>query len=131
MIKAVVFDLDGTFYNTTILGLKFLFRHPLHFHRLMRFLRVREKLRPVEEIRRQQYEILSTIENRPFDVTKKYYDDLIYNKLFSLTPKARKDAMLTIGKLEAAGYKLGILTEYPYEIKLRRLGFHESALKIV
>lgn len=131
MIKAIVFDLDGTLYNKTILGLKFLWRYPFNFHRLMRFFRVRETLREHENIRDEQYKALSKIEKKGYQDTKDYYEDLIYNKLFSLTPEAKKEVKSTITKLKERGYKLGILTEFPYEVKLDKLGLDKSNFEII
>ena len=133
MIKAIVFDLDGTLYSRTILGLKFLLRYPFHCHRLMRFLRVRETLRTHQNInvKDEQYRVLSQIEKKGCEDTKSYYEELVYNKLFSLTPKAKEKVKSTIKKLKYRGYTLGILTEFPYEVKLKKLGLDESHFEIM
>ena len=131
MIKAIVFDIDGTLYSKTILLLRFLLRYPLHLNRLMRFVRVREMLRAHKNIKHEQYSLLSKIENKRYEDTKDYYEDLIYGKLFNLTPKAKREVKSTIKELKEKGYKLGILTECPYEVKLERLGLSKSDFEIM
>jgi putative hydrolase of the HAD superfamily len=74
---------------------------------------------------------LSQIENKEYEDTKVYYEDLIYNKLFSLTPKAKTKVKFTIKTLREMGYILGILTEFPYETKLKKLGIPQSDFEII
>jgi putative hydrolase of the HAD superfamily len=92
---------------------------------------VRNTLRSHNNIKQEQYRLLSQGDKRGYEDTREYYHELIYDKLFSLTPKATTEVRSTIRALRDRGYMLGILTEFPYETKLERLGLRQSDFAII
>ena len=129
-IKAVTFDLDGTFYPYTRIFSQSLFlavRHPLFF---MHFARIRleiRKIRPIKNFRKLQAQLLA---NRIAITYQESYDlieNLIYRKLIRAYKRIKPYPFLkeTLFRLKGDGLKMGVLSDFPVESKLYYLGLNE------
>jgi putative hydrolase of the HAD superfamily len=126
-ILGVSFDLDGTFYPSYRYYLRiipFMLRYPLF---LAAFGRTRKVLRKIEwegSLYDKQAEIIGGILRKDPGVIKERIERQIYRgweplfKRIKLFPHVRE----TLWALKERGFKLGLLSDFPPEAKLRNLG---------
>jgi len=133
-ISAVAFDLDGTLYPNYRLNIRllpFLCRHGLllaAFARARGIIRRRQKQSPsavLPDFYDYQARLTADLLHAPPERVKEKIERLIYRgwephflkiKLF---PHVRE----VLAELRAAGLKLGLLSDFPPENKLKNLGF--------
>jgi putative hydrolase of the HAD superfamily len=131
-IEGVAFDLDGTLYPNYRLNIKLL---PFIFKEmrlLTAFGKAREIIRREQEngavqnndFYGHQAEITAQILKAPAQTIKEKIDTLIYRGWEPLFKNIElyKNAPQTLAALRNAGYKLGLLSDFPPEKKLEYLG---------
>ncbi|MCL2179842.1 MAG: HAD family hydrolase [Treponema sp.] len=131
-IKGIAFDLDGTLYPN----------HDLYFQLIpfaakeMRLLSAFGKARNIirgeykessgnqDDFYQYQAEITAKILSAPAQLLKEKIDNLIYRGWEPLFKKIKlfKGVPETLNALRGAGYKLGLLSDFPPETKLENLG---------
>jgi len=134
-IEGVAFDLDGTLYPNYRLNVRLI---PFIFKEL-RFISAFGKARQIirdeqlkglalpEDFYRHQAEKLAGVLSLPKDSTdliKEKIDTLIYRGWEPIFKKVQlfKGVFETLAALKKAGYKLGLLSDFPPEIKIKYLG---------
>jgi putative hydrolase of the HAD superfamily len=131
-IEGIAFDLDGTLYPNYRLNIK-LFPFILKETRLLiAFGKARTIIRKEQEdgsvqqkdFYEYQAEITSKILGDPIDKIKEKIDLLIYKGWQPLFKKIEpfKNALLTLTAIRNAGFKLGLLSDFPPEKKLEYMG---------
>ncbi|MCL2443189.1 MAG: HAD family hydrolase [Treponema sp.] len=132
-IEGIGFDLDGTLYPNYRLNIK-LFSFALKEMRLLTaFGKARTIIRKEQEdesfiLRDNFYEyqtgITAKILSVPAEGLKEKIDRLMYRGWEPLFKKVKlfKGVMETLNSLRKAGYKLGLLSDFPPETKLENLG---------
>jgi len=137
-INAVAFDLDGTLYPNYSLNIRlvpFLFRHA---RLLSAFGRARNIIRREQtqagltltqpssgpDFHERQAQIIAEQLKEPQDEIRKIIERLIYRGWESLFLKVKlfPHVKETLEELRAAGLKLGLLSDFPPETKLKYLG---------
>jgi len=136
-ISAVAFDLDGTLYPNYSLNLRllpFLFRH---WKLLMAFGGARNTIRREQARAEQtagpsspadfydrQAELVAFRLKSPKGEIREIIDRLIYRgwEPFFLKIKPFRHVKEVLGELKARGIKLGLLSDFPPETKLKHLG---------
>ena len=129
-IKGIGFDIDGTLYNNAFMYLcsipSFL-KHPrlvMHFSQARTDIR---KIRPITNFRRTQARLvagtmhISEVTARVM-IEKKLYAD--WEILFRLIRPFR-GLEKGLAELRGAGYKLGVLSDFPVQNKLKFLGLED------
>jgi putative hydrolase of the HAD superfamily len=131
-IEGVAFDLDGTLYPNYRLNIKIIpfilkeWRLLTAFGRARNVIRMEQEKSPLprDGFYEYQAEIIAKILKVQTQPLKEKIDRLIYKgwePLFK-TVKLYKNAVETLSALRKAGYKLGILSDFPPETKLEYLG---------
>jgi len=131
-IEGVAFDLDGTLYPNYRLNIRLL---PFFFKEirlLAAFGNVRKIIRKEQEngilqhdnFYKHQAEITARILNAPVELIKEKIDVLMYRGWEPLFKKIKlfKNVLETLAALRGAGYKLGLLSDFPPEKKIEYLG---------
>jgi len=126
-VKAIVFDLDGTFYPYSRMFSISLFLALWHPRFLFQFSRVRKEIRsirPVDNFRELQAELLAERLTITRDSAKEAIERIIYNKFENLFRfmKPFPHLTATLEELKGAGYKLAVLSDFPVKRKLSYLG---------
>ncbi|MDR0323218.1 MAG: HAD family hydrolase [Treponema sp.] len=129
--EGVAFDLDGTLYPNYRLNIR-LFSFILKEWRLLSaFDKARKVIRkeqetalPQGDFYKYQADIISGIMNIPAKVLQEKIDVLMYKGWSSLFKNIKlfKNVKETLAALRKAGYKLGLLSDFPPETKLELLG---------
>jgi len=137
-ISAVAFDLDGTLYPNYSLNLRllpFLFRHcrfVLAFGRARNIIRREQEAKTrlavqtpskIDFYDRQAQLVAEQIKAKKEEIRERI-DRLIYRgwEPFFLKIKPFPHVKEVLGELRAAGMKLGLLSDFPPDIKLEHLG---------
>jgi len=132
-IKGVAFDLDGTLYPNYSLNIRLLpfilkeARLLAAFGKAREIMRNEQKENPsrlYDDFYRQQAEITAEILSAEPRLLQEKIDRLIYRgwEPFFKKIKLYKNAVQTLSAMKNAGYKLGLLSDFPPEIKLGYLG---------
>jgi putative hydrolase of the HAD superfamily len=135
-IEGVAFDLDGTLYPNYRLNIKLVpfilkeWRLLAAFGKARRIIRIEQEGPSFAQngFYERQVEIAAKILSVPEQPLKEKIDRLIYKgwePLFK-TIKLYKNAAETLAALRGAGYKLGLLSDFPPETKLEYLGISSS-----
>ena len=140
-IKGIGFDLDGTLYPNYRFNLKLLPFLLKELRLLAAFGKARTIIRKEQEKNRlpeydfymYQAEITAKILSVEPKQLKEKIERLIYRGWEPLFEKVRlfKDALKTLDTLRKAGYKLGLLSDFPPEAKLKNLnltGYWDAVL---
>ena len=135
-LRAVAFDLDGTFYRYSMLLLKSLpliARHARFFAAFGQVRRAIRALRPIRDIRRLQAEMVAHRLSCPPDRAGELIEQVVYGKLAEALRGIHPlpCLKLCLGRLKEAGLKLAVLSDLPVERKLAFLGlegFWDAAL---
>ncbi len=127
MIKAVAFDLDGTFYPYSRLFFNSLYLALRYPHFIMRFSRVRSeirKMRPIEDFRRYQARLLAERMAISLSESERLIENIIYQRLVNSFRRVRPFSFLktTLNRLKEMGLKMAVLSDFPVERKLAFLG---------
>ena len=140
MIRAVLFDLDGTLYHqpplrllmAAELGVVPWFRHaPWEVSRVWRtlsvFRRVREELRalgrPELPLDRLQYTQAAERAGVPVGDLEATIDEWIYRRPLKYLPRVMRRGMADVlSGLQARGLKVGVFSDYPVGEKLEAMG---------
>jgi len=130
-IEGVAFDLDGTLYPNYRLNIKLLPFALKELRLLTAFGKAREIIRKEQEnsplaqgsFYDYQVEITAKILGVPPQPLKEKIDTLIYKGWEPLFKKVElfKNAAQTLADLRKAGFKLGLLSDFPPETKLEHL----------
>ena len=131
-IEGIAFDLDGTLYPNYRLNIRlipFVFKE---FRLLSAFGKARNIIRkeqengqiPQEDFYRYQAEVTAKKLKVPSDSLKEKIDLLIYRGWEPLFKNIKifKNVNETLAGFSKAGYKLGVLSDFPPDIKLGYLG---------
>lgn len=137
-IRGVLFDLDGTLYDLAALRRRLLFRLPRELLRhgligswrrlrgLQRFRRLREAHRgspPVPSLREHLVEKAAEALGYPRERVQGAVADFFYESDFpELRGLSPPEDHGVLDQLAQRGYRLGVVSEYPVERKLRALG---------
>lgn len=126
-VKAVAFDLDGTFYPYSRMFFLSFFLALGHPWFIFQFSRVRKEIRsirPVGNFRELQAKLLAERLAIPLDSAKEAIERIIYKKFENLFRfmKPFPCLKMTLKELKGAGYKLAVLSDFPVERKLSYLG---------
>ncbi|MCL2211395.1 MAG: HAD family hydrolase [Treponema sp.] len=140
-IKGIAFDLDGTLYPNYRLNVRlipFIFKE---WRLLSAFGKARNIIREEQKknmpcrdcFYEHQAEIVAEILKVPAGPLKNKIDSLIYKGWEPLFKKIKlhKYVIETLEELKKAGYKLGLLSDFPPEVKLEYLnisGFWDAVL---
>lgn len=129
-IKGIGFDIDGTLYNNIFMYIctvpSFL-KHPrlvFHYGRARTEIR---KIRPINNFRRTQARLVaesmgaSEVEVRA-KIEKKLYED--WEDKFRII-RPLKGLREGVAELRSSGYKLGVLSDFPVQNKLKFLGLED------
>jgi len=140
-IEGVAFDLDGTLYPNYRLNIKLLPFALKEWRLLIAFGKARDIIRknydnsaiPQSGFYDHQAEITAKILGVPPRPLKEKIDRLIYQGWQHLFKKVKpfENAANTLAALRRAGFKLGLLSDFPPEIKLEYLnlsGFWDAVL---
>jgi putative hydrolase of the HAD superfamily len=134
-ISAVAFDLDGTLYPNYSLNIRLLPFLFSHWRLLLAFGRARNIIRREQAentaqpssghgfYERQAQLVAEQLKARKEDIQEKI-DRLIYRgwESFFLKIKLFPHVKQILGELKAAGLKLGLLSDFPPDVKLEYLG---------
>lgn len=144
MIRAVLFDVDGTLYHQRPLrllmagelGVGAWVRHaPWDVPRLWRMLsvfrRVREELRalgrPDEPLARLQYTRAADRAGVPVNDMEAAVDEWIYKRPLKYLPRVVRTGMLEVlSALDARGLRVGVFSDYPVADKLEAMGLRAT-----
>jgi len=131
-IEGVAFDLDGTLYPNYRLNIRLL---PFFFKEtrlLAAFGNVRNIIRKEQEngiiqhdnFYKHQAEITARILNAPAELIKERIDVLMYRGWEPLFKEIKlfNNVLETLTAIRGAGYKLGLLSDFPPEKKIEYLG---------
>ncbi|GBU28657.1 hypothetical protein R84B8_02217 [Treponema sp. R8-4-B8] len=131
-IEGVAFDLDGTLYPNYRLNIRLL---PFAFKEvrlLAAFGRTRKIIRQEQEkgeihyndFYKHQAEITARLLDAPAELIKEKIDVLIYRGWEPLFKKVKlfSNVLETLAALRGAGFKLGLLSDFPPEKKIEHLG---------
>jgi len=131
-IEGVAFDLDGTLYPNRRINIRLIPFIIKEWRLLAAFGRVRRKIRKEQEnssVRQgnfYEYQAFLTAEilSAPPEVIHEKIDRLIYKGWEPMFKKIKLFDMAaeTLDALRKAGYKLGLLSDFPPETKLEYLG---------
>jgi len=126
-IKAVAFDLDGTFYPYSHMFSISLFLALCHPWFLFQFSRVRKEIRsirPVDNFRELQAKLMAERLAITRERAEEAIERIIYDKFENLFRfmKPFPHLTATLGELKGAGYKLAVLSDFPVKRKLSYLG---------
>ena len=126
-VKAVAFDLDGTFYPYSrmfSLSLFLALCHPWFFFQFSRVRKEIRSIRPVDNFRILQAELLSKRLAISRDSAKEAIERIIYNRFENLFRfmKPFPHLRATLEELKGTGYKLAVLSDFPVKRKLSYLG---------
>lgn len=126
MIKAIAFDIDGTLYNSLSFSFCCLPFVLHNFRFMLSFRRVRKDLhllaaegKVAENFFRLQAELMAKNLKTDANKTEEFVNKEIYlgwRKLFAKI-KPYKNAIKTVLTLKDAGYKVGLLSDFPPEQK--------------
>ncbi len=139
-LKLVTFDLDGTLYRNGIYNGRLVrqwllkgIRTPCRTFRGVRaaraFLKARSRIRkegPREDLHREQFELAA--ESCGYDVSfvRQVLYELIYDNPFEdMVPYLFPGVEVALLALKGRGLKLGVLSDYPVETKIRSLGLEK------
>ena len=133
-IEGIGFDLDGTLYPNYRLNTRLIpfilkeWRLISAFGRARHIIRKNQKNAPLPkgDFYEYQAEIASKLLSIPKEELKEKFDSLIYKgwEPFFKQIKLFKGVIDTLKKLKEAGYKLGLLSDFPPETKLEYLGLN-------
>jgi putative hydrolase of the HAD superfamily len=130
---AIAFDLDGTLYSSLRLNVRLLPFLPVHWRLLVAFGKARDIIRREQkqypsfvlpDFYDYQAQLAAGLLNKPADKVKEEIERLIYRgwePLFlkiKLFPHVRE----VLDELKAAGFKLGLLSDFPPNVKLENMG---------
>lgn len=131
-IEGVAFDLDGTLYPNYRLNIKLIpfllkeLRLTAAFGKARNIIRKEQKndSSPLADFYQYQASLTAKIFGSPIDQVKEKLDRLIYKgwQPFFKKIKLYKKTAETLDALKKAGYKLGLLSDFPPETKLEYLG---------
>lgn len=136
IIKAVVFDVDGTLYPNSCMiarSVRFFFSHPLislAFNQLRRDVR---QIGGVEDLHLAQVSLAAGYLRIPAEKAEYLLEELIYGKYMSMfrDVKPFPEVSPVLEEFRSAGLKLGVISDFPIRNKLSYLGldrFWDSAL---
>ncbi len=129
-IKGIGFDIDGTLYNNMfmyICTIPSFIKHPrLVYHYSRARSRIRE-IRPVNNFRRTQAELVAESMGHSEVVVRAMIENKLYEDWENLFRIIRPFPGLKTGlvKLREAGLKLGVLSDFPVQNKLKFLGLED------
>jgi putative hydrolase of the HAD superfamily len=131
-IKGIAFDLDGTLYPNYRLNIKLIpfilkeWRLLASFGRARRIIRKEQETSAVSQndFYKYQAEIIAKILAAPVEPLQEKIDRLIYRGWEPLFKNIKlfNKAADTLAALKEAGYRLGILSDFPLDKKLEYLG---------
>ena len=126
-IQVVAFDVDGTLYPNSAMYLASLFSALRHFSTLRTFARVRRDirlLRPIQDFYRTQTELFAKYSGYDFERSERLIKKNIYNAWERVirNVKPYPEVRETLETLKKAGFKLGVLSDFPIGKKLDYLG---------
>ena len=129
-IKGIGFDIDGTLYANIgmyICTIPSFIRHPrllIHFSRARSEIR---NIRPVENFRRTQAGLVASGMGIPEYKARAVIEKKLYEEWESLFRIIKPFSGLHegIAGLRAAGYRLGVLSDFPVQNKLKFLGLED------
>jgi len=132
-IKAVAFDLDGTLYPNYRLNIRLIpfffkqWRLLTAFGKTRGIIRRRQKQFPAifeQEFYDYQAQITANLLKKPPEIIKEKIDSLIYRGWAPFFNKIKMFPHVTgvLDELKAAGFKLGLLSDFPPHTKLENLG---------
>jgi len=131
-IEGVAFDLDGTLYPNYSLNIRLLPLALKEVRFLAAFGKVRKIIRKEQEngviqydnFYKHQAEITAQILDAPAELIKEKIDVFIYRGWEPLFKKVKlfKNVLETLAAIRRAGYKLGLLSDFPPEKKIEYLG---------
>ena len=131
-IEGVAFDLDGTLYPNYRLNIRLL---PLAvkeipfltaFSKVRKLIRIEQKngIVQYDNFYKHQAELTARLLDAPPELIKEKIDVFIYRGWEPLFKKIKpfKNVLETLTALRGAGYKLGLLSDFPPEKKIEYLG---------
>jgi len=131
-IEGVAFDLDGTLYPNYRLNIRLLPLAVKEIPLLAAFSRVRKIIRKEQKngivqydnFYKHQAEITAQLLDAPAELIKEKIDVFIYRGWEPLFKKVKlfNNVLETLTALRGAGYKLGLLSDFPPEKKIEYLG---------
>jgi FMN phosphatase YigB (HAD superfamily) len=131
-IEGVAFDLDGTLYPNYRLNIRLLpiavkeVRFLAAFSKVRKIIRKEQKngIIQYDNFYKHQAEITARLLNAPAELIKEKIDVFIYRGWEPLFKKVKlfKNVLETLTALRGAGYKLGLLSDFPPEKKIEYLG---------
>jgi putative hydrolase of the HAD superfamily len=134
-IKGVAFDLDGTLYPNYRINIKlipFLLKEGRllsAFGKARKLVRKEQEIsnKPFDNLYQYQTEITAKILNVPAEPLLEKIESLIYRGWEPLFKKIKlfRGAKETLNSLRIAGFKLGLLSDFPPETKLENLGLSD------
>jgi len=145
-IKAILFDVDGTLYNQSLIrllmGWSLLFNTGSRRHTMWDRIRIvsqfrkdLEKLRCLESIADLEAEHLNlTASGLKIDIgiVKEVIEEWMHQRpVYWLKKIANQENVLFLGKLKRRGYRLGVFSDYPAEEKLEALGYPRDLFDFV
>ena len=134
-IEGVAFDLDGTLYPNYRLHIRLIpfllkeWRLVSAFGKARNIIRKKQEkpINPTDGFYKQQADITAEILGKQPVPTEEKINRLIYKgwePLFK-SIKLYKGVIETVTAIKKAGYKLGLLSDFPPEIKLKNLNIYE------
>jgi putative hydrolase of the HAD superfamily len=129
-IKGVAFDLDGTLYPNYRLNIRLFplilknIRLVSAFGKARGIIRIEQETKLPPDFYDYQVRITAGILNEPPDLVKEKIDQCIYKDWMPLFKKVKlfKNTVETLTVIKEAGYKLGLMSDFPCEEKLEYLG---------
>ena len=121
-IKAVAFDIDGTFYSEIKLYSRLIFYFIRHAAFFVKFSKVRRRLHqtaPLPDFFEYQARLLASIMKIPIEDAKDQINSVCYEGLKPYFKKIKPYPFVydTVCALKAAGLKLALLSDFPPEQK--------------
>jgi putative hydrolase of the HAD superfamily len=129
-LRAIAFDLDGTLYPDIYVYLRSIPLFAVHPRFLFAFNKMRKEIRKIdtiENLEAMQAKMLGAMLGITETRAKSLISSIVYKKWENYYKgiKPFRGVKNTLVRLKEAGYKLGLLSDFPFQSKLVRLGLDD------
>lgn len=131
-VRAVTFDLDGTLYSSSAMRRRYLFRNLFRMRPVRVIRRVRDELRGRvfdtgdDFFAAQHAAVAARLECSEAEAAR-VFDEMLSGRLCDVLDRIgpRSDARQALERAQLSGLKVGVISDYAVDDKLRALGLDE------